>query len=232
MGDVLSLTGFAHAVAFHGLCEDQRGLSGMLRRRRIGCVHFHRIRPAAPQRPDLLVGPVCNHRRRLGVLAKEMLTHISPVLRLKVLVLAVDAFLHALAKFARDILRQQRIPTRTPQYLDDVPASAAEDGFQLLHDLAVAAHGAVEPLQIAVDNEHQVIEFLAAAERDRAERFRLVHLTIAHERPHLTWAGVRKPTPVQIFQEARLVDRHQWPETHRDRGELPELRHQPRVRIR
>src|SRR6188768_692612 len=34
------------------------------------------------------------------------------------------------------------------------------------------------------------------------------------------------------LEEARLVDRHQRPKAHRHRRELPEIRHQPRVRIR
>jgi hypothetical protein len=46
--------------------------------------------------------------------------------------------------------------------------------FQFLDDFAVAAHRAVEPLQIAVDHPDHVVEVLARAERDGAERFRLV----------------------------------------------------------
>src|SRR3974377_2475560 len=36
---------------------------------------------------------------------------------------------------------------------------------------------------------------------------------------------------MQIFEEARLIDRHEGPEPHGHRRELPELRHQPRMRI-
>src|SRR5262245_45349393 len=36
---------------------------------------------------------------------------------------------------------------------------------------------------------------------------------------------------LQIFQEAGLIDRHQRPQSHRHRRKLPEIRHQPRVRI-
>src|SRR4249919_1517049 len=83
--------------------------------------------------------------------------------------------------------------------------------FQLLHDLAVAAHRAVETLQIAVDDEDQVVELLAAAQRNGAERFRLVHLAVTHEGPHFARGGIRNATPMQVFQEPRLVDRHQRP---------------------
>ena len=36
---------------------------------------------------------------------------------------------------------------------------------------------------------------------------------------------------VQVLEEARLIDRHQGPEAHGDRRELPEIRHQPRMRV-
>ena len=36
---------------------------------------------------------------------------------------------------------------------------------------------------------------------------------------------------LQIAQEARLIDRHQRPEAHRHRRKLPEVRHQPGMRI-
>ncbi len=36
---------------------------------------------------------------------------------------------------------------------------------------------------------------------------------------------------MQIAQKTRLIDRHQRPEAHRNGGELPEVRHQPRMGI-
>ena len=40
------------------------------------------------------------------------------------------------------------------------------------------------------------------------------------------------PRPCEVLHEARLVDRHDRAEAHRDGRELPEVRHQPRVRVR
>ena len=85
---------------------------------------------------------------------------------------------------------EQRVPARAPDHLDHVPAGAAEVRLELLDDLAVAAHRAVEALQVAVDDEDQVVEVLAAGERDRAQRLGLVHLAVAQERPHLAAGGV------------------------------------------
>jgi hypothetical protein len=57
--------------------------------------------------------------------------------------------------------------------------------FEFLDDLAVAAHRAVEPLEVAVDDEDQVVELLARRQADGAERLRLVGLAVAEERPDL-----------------------------------------------
>ena len=95
-------------------------------------------------------------------------------------------------------LGEQRVPARTPEHLDDVPARAAEIGLEFLNDLAVAAHRPIEPLQVAVDDEDQVVELLAAGERDRAERFRLVHLAVAQKAQTLRGSVSARPRPSQI----------------------------------
>ena len=127
--------------------------------------------------------------------------------------------------------REQRVPLVAPDHLEHVPAGAAEDRLELVDDLAVAAHRPVEALQVAVDDEHEVVEVLVAGERDRAQRLRLVGLAVAEERPHLAARRVGDAAAGQVLHEARLVDRHDRPEAHRDGRELPEVRHQPRVRV-
>ena len=59
----------------------------------------------------------------------------------------------------------------------------------------------------------------------------LVHLAVAAERPDLAPARVGEAAALEVAQEARLIDRHQRPEAHRHRGELPEIRHQPGMGI-
>ena len=186
---------------------------------------------AAPQLPDLLVRPVLHHRARLGVLAEEVLADVGTVLRLEGLVLAVDRFLHPEVKPAVGVVLEQRIPARAPDHLDHVPAGAAEVRLELLDDLPVPAHRTVEALQVAVDHEHEVVELLATGQGDRAHRLRLVHLAVAHEGPDLSIARVDDIARGEVLHEPGLVDRHQWAETHRHGRELPELGHQPRVRI-
>ena len=130
------------------------------------------------------------------------------------------------------VAREQRVPAVAPDHLDHVPARAAERALELLDDLAVAAHRAVEALQVAVHHEDQVVELLARGEADRAERLGLVHLAVAHERPDLALVRVDQAAVLEVLHEPRLVDRHDRAEPHRDGRELPEVGHQPRVRIR
>ena len=232
MGDVLALAGLAHAVALDRLGEDHRGLAGVRAGGGVGGVDLLGVVAAAVERPDLLVAHVGDHLAQLRVGPEEVLAHEGAVARLVDLVLAVDGLLHALHEQALVVGGEQRIPARAPDDLDDVPSRAAEDRLELLDDLAVAADGAVEALQVAVDDEDEVVEALAAREADRAERLGLVGLAVAEERPHLAARGVHDPAPLQVLHEAGLVDGHDRAQPHRDGGELPELRHEPRVRVR
>src|SRR5690606_6665788 len=121
---------------------------------------------------------------------------------------------------------QERIPVAAPDQFDHVPAAATEIAFEFLNDLAVAAHRTIQTLQVAVDDEDQVVELLARRQTDGAQGFGLVHFAVAAEDPDLALAGVGNAARVQIFQETRLIDGHEGAQTHRHRGELPELRHQ------
>ena len=187
--------------------------------------------PAAAQRPDLGVGPVLDQLGGLRVLAEEMLADVGAVARLEGLVVAVDGLVHQLPQLARVVLLEQLVPARAPDQLDHVPAGAAEGALELLDDLAVAPHRPVEPLQVAVDHEDQVVEPLARREPDRPEALRLVHLAVAEEGPDLAVGHVDQAAVVHVFHEPGLVDRHQRPEAHRDGRELPVVGHQPRMRI-
>ena len=73
--------------------------------------------------------------------------------------------------------------------------------------------------------------FSRVRHRDRAQRVGLVRLAVADERPDLAVRLRDQAAILQIPHEARLVDRIERANAHRDRGEAPEIRHQPRVRI-
>ncbi len=160
-----------------------------------------------------------------------MLADVGAGLDRQLLVLAVERGVHAVEQHPVDVLGEQRVPARAPDHLDDVPAGTAEDGFELLDDLAVAAHRTVEPLQVAVHDEDQVVEVLAAGHAERPDRFGLVHLAVPDEAPDPARARVDEAAQEEVAVDVRLVDGGDRAEAHRHGGELPEVGERARVRV-
>src|SRR5437762_5380821 len=146
---------------------------------------------------------MADHLEDLRILAPEVLAEICPGLDGVLLILAVDDLGHPLGEQAVLILLEQLIPLAAPQHLDHVPAGAAKRRFELLDDLPVPAYRAVEPLQVAVDDEDQVVELFARRERDGAERFRFVGLAVAEKRPYLRIRSLLQPAILEVAHEAR-----------------------------
>ena len=192
-------------------------------------VDLVRVVAATVEFPDLVVGQVCNHRLEFRRV-EEVFTHERAVFGFVVLVLAVDDFVHATLQDAVDVFGQQRVPETAPDDFGHVPLSTAEHAFEFLDDLAVAANRAVEALQVAVDDEDQVVEVFTAGQGDCAQGFRLVALAVAQEAPDFL-ASRDVAAGFQVLHEARLVDRLDRAKAHRYGRELPEIRHQPRVRV-
>ena len=232
VGDVLAFARLAHAVALDGLGQNHGRLLAVPGRFRIGGVNLVGIVAAAVEAPDVFVAHVRDHSLELRVAPEESLASVGAPFRLEGLVLAVDCLLHALAQQARRVLVEQRVPVRAPNHLDDLPARTVKRAFEFLDDLAVAAYRPIQTLQVAVDDEDEVVEPLPRGEGDGAHRLRLVHLAVAHEGPDLSPFGVDQLAVVQVLHEAGLVDGHDRAESHRDGRELPEVRHQPWMGVR
>src|SRR3546814_4885922 len=96
--------------------------------------------------------------------------------------------------------------------------------FQLPDDLAVAAHRAVQALQVAVDHEDQVVQALAAGDGNRAQALRLVGLAVAEEAPDLAVGLGHQAAAFEVLEVARLVDRGDRPQAHAHGRRLPVLR--------
>jgi hypothetical protein len=233
VGGVASLDLGAERPALHGLGEDDRGCSGaqVLHRRAVGGVELAIVVTAAGKEAQLIVGEVVDELAQARVGAEEVLTDVGAGLHGVALELAVHRGGHLVQQHAVHVAREQLVPLGTPDDLDDVPAGAAEHGFEFLDDLAVAADRAVQALQVAVDDEDEVVELLARRQRQRAQRFGLVGLAVAEERPHAGFGGVVEPAVVEVAVEAGLVDRVDRAEAHRHGGELPEVRHEAGMRI-
>src|SRR5208282_3255997 len=147
------------------------------------------------------------------------------------LILAVHRLREAAKQNMLLVAFEERIPLRTPQDLDDVPARAAEQPFELLDDLPVAAHGTVEPLKIAVHDEGEIVEPLARSEREAGGRFRFVHLAVSEHAPYAPPFRVGQTAVAEIAHETRLIDRAERSDPHRAGWRLPEIGHQPGMRI-
>ena len=231
VGGVLGFGGGAEGVALDGLGENHCWLARGARGLGIGGVDLEGVVPAAVQAHDVLVGEVLHHVEQARILAEEVLAGVFAAAAGVVLVFAVDNLVHALLQDAVVVGLQQRIPVAAPDHLDNLPAGAAEHRFEFLDDFAVAAHRAVEPLQIAVDDEDQIVEFFPPRLADGAEGLRLVHLAIAEESPDLAVAGGEQAAAVEVFHDVGLVDRLNRPQPHGNRGKLPIIGHQPGMGI-
>ena len=149
----------------------------MLHGRPVGGVDFFGVVPASAHFLQLFVGKVVDHSEQFGMGTKEIPAYIVAGFNCIFLVLAVHHFVHAPDENTLVVPGQQRVPVVPPNHFDDVPAGAAECGLQFLNHLAVTAYRAVQPLEIAVDHEDEVVQLFPGGQRDcakgiRARRFR------------------------------------------------------------
>jgi len=93
-----------------------------------------------------------------------MLARVSAALGFVILVFAVNGFFHSPAQQAILVLGEKLVPVGPPDHLDHSPACPAEHAFEFLDDFAIAAHRAIQALEIAIDHENQVIQILATGE--------------------------------------------------------------------
>ena len=135
----------------HGRCTGTQVLGRRLVRR----VELAIVVATARQVDEIFVAEVRDELAQARVGAEEVVADVGAVLDAVALELSVDGGVQLIQQHAVLVVGQQFVPLAAEDDLDDVPARAAEHGFQLLDDLAVAAHRAVEALQVAVDDEHQ-----------------------------------------------------------------------------
>ena len=214
------------------LREDHRRRGVVVVGRAVRRVHLPVVVAASPELAEVVVRKLLDHLLQSRVGAEEVLADVRAGFRRVLLELAVDRRVQLVDEHAVDVLRQKLVPLAVPDHLDHVPARAAEHRFELLDDLAVPAHGPVQPLQVAVHDPDQVVEVFARGERDRAKRLRLIRLAIADEAPHLRVLGRRQSAVVQVPVEPRLVDARERPEPHRHGRERPQFGHEAGVRVR
>ena len=163
MRRVAALDVGAERPALDRLAENRRRASGaeILRGGAIRGIELAVVVAAARKGVQLVVGEVGDHLTQARVGSEEVLACVVAVFHRVTLELAVDSGVHAIEQHAVLVLCEQFVPLGTPDHLDHVPARAAEHRFEFLNDLAVTAHRTVETLQVAVDDEDEVVELLA-----------------------------------------------------------------------
>jgi hypothetical protein len=234
LGLVRGHAGFAsssHPVTFLCLGEDNgRAILGRSRRFE-GGEEFAEIVAAAFQTVDVSVRHMRDERMHFGVFVEEVNEIVAAVSRAQRLILAIDRGGEPAKQRMFLVAREESVPFRAPQGLDDVPARATEQALQLRNNLAISAHRPVQALEVAVDDEGQIVEPFARGKRKASDRFRLVHLAIAEDAPHMSRLGVGETTMLEIAEKTSLIDRGDWPDAHRARWRLPEIRHEPGMGI-
>src|SRR5437762_4914415 len=92
-----------------------------------------------------------DHAQQPRVAAKQVLPEISAAFHEEFLILTVGDFAQPPNQQTVAIILDQAVPITAPDHLDHIPARAAENSFQFLDDLAVAANRPIQPLQVAID---------------------------------------------------------------------------------
>ena len=223
----------AHAVTLDGF----RQHNGRTAVRIVDClvirgVNLLRIMSTTVQMPNVFIAHVRNKSCSFRIFAEEIFARVFAAKCLTVLIFTIDGFHHQLTQTSGRITCQKRIPTLTPNGLNDIPLCTAELTFELLDNFAIATHRSIETLQVTVHDEDQVIQTFATRNRNCTQRFRFVRFTVAQEAPNLTVGLRHQATAFQILPVTRLINRADRPQTHRHGWELPEVRHQPWMRIR
>jgi hypothetical protein len=169
VGGVAGFEVGAECPAFDGFGEDDGGLAGVFEGCFVGRVELAVVVAAAFEVPDFVVGHAFDEFAGAGVAAEEVFPYVCAGFAFVGLVVAVGGDVHQVDQGAVGVGGEQRVPFAAPDHFDHVPAGAAEEGFEFLDDFAVAADRAVEALEVAVDDEGQVVEFFAGGQADRAE---------------------------------------------------------------
>ena len=179
VGDVAPLASLPQAVALDGFGQNHGGGALVGHRGVIGGIDFLGIVAAAPQFVELLVGVAGHQFGQLGIFAEEVLANVIAPGHGVLLILAVGDLVHALHQPSAGVPGEQRIPVVPPDNLEHMPAGPPESGLQLLDDLAVAPHRAVQTLEIAIDHEGQIVQLLPGGQGDGPQGFGLIQFAVA-----------------------------------------------------
>ena len=200
--------------------------------RLVGGVQLAVVVAAAGQVDEVLVAEVGDHLAQARIGTEEVVADVVAGLGAVALELAVDGGVQLVEQHAVLVVGEQLVPLRAEDHLDDVPAGAAEHRLELLDDLAVAAHRAVEALQVAVDDEDRGCRAARGWPAPSAPSVSGSSHSPSPRNAHTRlWLVSSSWRVEQVAVVAGLVEGGDRAEAHAHRRELPEVGHQPRVRV-
>ena len=232
VGGVAGLDLGPEGPALDGLGQDDGRLAGGLGGRLVGGVQLAVVVAAPRQVAQVVVGEVLDQGPQPGVGAEEVLADVGAVLGGVLLELAVDGGVHLVEQDPVDVAGSSSShlpPHTTLMTFQPAPRKVASSSWMIL---PLPADRTVEALEVAVDDEDQVVELFPGGQRQGAEGLGLVALAVAEEAPHPALRGVGDAAVLQVAVEVGLVDGVERAEPHRHRRELPEVRHEPGVGVR
>ena len=111
-------------VALDRVGQNDGRLALVGRRGAVGGIDLVIVVSAAFERPNLIVGPVRDHRLGPRIAAEERIAHERAVVGPEPLVVAVAHLVHEIDEGAFLVGLEQHVPFAAPDDLDDVPACA------------------------------------------------------------------------------------------------------------
>ena len=168
-----------------GVSQDHRRLPLVLNGCAVSGIHLLVVVATALKLIQLLVGEVFDQLGRTRIATKEVFAHECATFGLVGLEVAVGCAVHDVDQRTGRISGKQGIPTASPNHLNDIPASATEERFEFLNDLAVTAHWSIKSLQVCTDDKREVVEFLTRCQTNGTQGFGLIHFAVAEEGPHV-----------------------------------------------
>ena len=220
-------------VALDGLGQDDGRLAGVLHRRLVRRVDLAVVVAAALELPDVVVRHVLDHPCGARVAAEEVLLDVGAVVRR-----GRSGSRRPGVKFIRLTRAPSRSaassgshsrPQTTLMTFQPAPRKNASSSWMIL---PLPRTGPSRRCRLQLTTKVRLSSSSNGGDVQQPAALRLVHLAVAEERPDVLLAGVLDAARVQVLVELRLVDRVHRAEAHRHRRELPEVRHQPRVRVR
>ena len=187
---------------------------------------------AARQRAQVLVAQVLDQLLEPGVGAEEVLADVAPSSVANFWnspSTVVFILLSSTPSTSRASSSSQREPHMTLMTFQPAPRNTASSSWMIL---PLPRTGPSRRCRLALTTKTRLSSCSRPARLKAPSVSGSSHLAVAHEAPHPRAARIGDAAVVQVPVEMSLVNGVERPDPHRDRRELPELGHEPGVRVR